>query len=120
MCGLLCELQRRSSHVLLQAVSGAAPSLRQVPDNILERTFQIAGLAVQAVAEIHLDAIPFPLIDLGRAEGRAGRSIFCNTSFACCFIFQRDMAFLFFIMAGAGEIHVREFADYNSVIRFRQ
>ncbi len=61
--------------LLLQAIPRPAPALRQVPDNILERTFQIAGLTVQAVAEVHFYFVMFQLIDAGRAEHSAGRFI---------------------------------------------
>ena len=93
--------------LLLQAIPRPAPALRQVPDDILKRAFQIAGLTVQAITEVHFYFIMFQFIDAGRAEHRAGRFIIRNTFFAYSFIFQLDMAFLSFVMRCAGEINIR-------------
>ena len=60
---------------LLQAIPRPAPALRQAPDDILKRTFQIAGLTVQAITEAHSYFIVFQFVDDGRAEHRAGRFI---------------------------------------------
>ena len=68
--------------LLLYAVPGTAAALRQIPDDILEGAFQIAGLAVHAIAEVHLYFVLFQLLDGGRAEERAGRLIVRNTFLA--------------------------------------
>ena len=106
--------------ILLQAVPRPAPALRKVPDDILKRAFQITGLTVQAITEVHFYFILFQFVDAGRAEHRAGRFVIRNTFFAYRIIFQLDMAFLSFVMLCAGEINIRQFADNNFVICLRQ
>ena len=61
--------------LLLQAIPRPAPALRQVPDDILKRALQIAGLAVQAITEVHFYFIVLQFIHTRRAEHRAGRFI---------------------------------------------
>jgi hypothetical protein len=67
---------------LLEGIPGPASALRQVPDDVFKRTFEIAGFAVETIAEIHPYRIMFQFIDPGRAEYGAGRSIIGNTRFA--------------------------------------
>ena len=61
--------------LLLQAIPWPASAFRQVPDDIFKRTFQIAGLAVQAITEVHSYLVILQFVDAGRAEQRAGRFI---------------------------------------------
>jgi hypothetical protein len=64
-----------NSLLLLQIIPRTTPAFRQVPDNIFKGTFQIAGLAMQAVAEVNSYSIVFQFIDAGRAKKSTWRSV---------------------------------------------
>jgi hypothetical protein len=120
VCGFSNELLSNYAPLLLQAIPRPTPALRQVPYDILKRTLQIAGLAVQAITEVHFYFVVLQIIDARRAEYRAGRFIIRNAFLAYGFILQQDMAFLSFVMRRAGEINIRQFVDNDFVIRLRQ
>jgi hypothetical protein len=61
--------------LLLQAIPRPAPALRQVPDDIFKRAFQITGLTMQAITEVNFYFVMFQFIYACRAEHRAGRFI---------------------------------------------
>ena len=107
MLRFLLRLATALAKALLQIITGPAAALREIPNDILERTFQIAGLAMHAITEVHFYAVLLKFIDVGRAELRAGCSVVGNTLFADLFIFDQDMTFLLFVVFGAREIDIR-------------
>ena len=91
-------------------IARSFPPFRTGPGDIAEGVFDIAGLAVQAVAEIQLDSLDaaaafrgLHLINVPGTKARAGTTV-CRIALphANLLVVNNDMAGLIFPMHGAG------------------
>jgi len=104
------------SHVL---VLRAAPALRKFPLDVPVRILGFAGLAMQAVREVHADLLLLldPLIDLRGAEPGAGavelRLALVETGRP---VLDRDVARLVLLVHGSGKEHVGQLVEHQGVL----
>jgi len=133
LCGprfWVCCVVRRAAGVrgvccagrLQVVVHGAAAAFGADPVDGLVGVADVAGFAVYAVGEVHLDALEFAglfvfddVVDLGRAEGFAGGAEFV-VAFPALGGVHVQVAGLLFLVRGAAVVYVGEFVEQQFLV----